>query len=48
MTIFVFHDLHLSSEHLFDRRNDDIRLVEPDVVTTAGGNDVRAMRGETR
>ena len=40
--------LHLSREHLFDRSNDETRLVELDVVAAAGGNDVDAVRGETR
>jgi hypothetical protein len=44
----ALHVLHLSSEHLFDRRNDEIRLVELDLVTAAGGNDVDTVRGETR
>ena len=40
--------LHLSGEHLFDRRNDEIRLLKLDEVPAAGGNDVAAVRGETR
>jgi hypothetical protein len=40
--------LHLSSEHLLHRRNDEIRLVELDLVTAAGGNDVDTVRGDTR
>jgi hypothetical protein len=39
--------LHLSSEHLFDRRNDEIRLVELDLVPTAGGNHLCTIARET-
>lgn len=38
--------LHLSIEHLFDRRDDEIRLLKLDLVAAAGGNDVDAVRGE--
>ena len=40
--------LHLSGEHLLDRRNDEIRLLKLDEVPAAGSNDVAAVRGETR
>ena len=40
--------LYFSGEHLFDRRNDKIRLLKLDEVPAAGGNDVAAVRGETR
>ena len=39
--------LHLSSEHLFDRRNDEIRLVELDYVPAAGGNNLLTIGRET-
>src|SRR5262245_52533945 len=39
--------LDLAGEHLADRRNDQLRLIEQDVVAAAGGNDLRAVGGET-
>ena len=48
MTYRAFRVLHLSGEHLLDRRNDKIRLLKLDEVPAAGGNDVEAVRGETR
>ena len=48
MSYRVFLVLHLAGEHLFDRRNDELRLLEQDVVPATGGNDVEAVRGETR
>ena len=39
--------LHISSKYLFDRRNDEIRLVELDIVPTAGGNYLCTIGRET-
>ena len=46
MTYRAFRVLHLSGEYLFDRRNDEIRLLKLDEVTAAGSNNVKAVRGE--
>ena len=35
--------LYFSGEYLFDRRNDEIRLLKLDVVLAAGGNDGAAV-----
>ncbi len=43
----AFRVLHLAGEHLFDGRDDEIRLVELDLVTAVGSNDVDAVGGET-
>lgn len=39
--------LRCSGEHLFDRRNDEIRLVELDHVPAAGGNNLLTIGRET-
>src|SRR5262245_4054355 len=39
--------LDVAGEYLVDRRDDQLRLVELDVVAAAGGHDLRAVGGET-